>query len=229
MSAADNVWSDYGVPRRVSNKAQMYVLTNEQIGFIASLVTGTNDVFSFQIPMPFYIDQQNQAVIYERIDFIFRFNHLNDPTLSNQNRLQVDLQYSDKEPAANWDGSGEDVEDENIQAMFDGPFLFGQGLRPTSAEIAAAGTTLIGVYPSINSTSVHYYPPDSNGLDAFFPVTVVFTNQTFGRDVADQVADVGTFTAFENVSLRCYFRVRNLTPSEKALMTSEYYGLVPYS
>lgn len=219
-------WEDYGVPRRVSNKAQMYNLTNEQMGFIASLVTGTNDVFSFQIPYPFYIDQREEAIVIERMDFILRSIDHNQPGVSVQRRLQVDLQYSDKEPAADWNGAGEDIEDENIQAMFDGPFLFGADEPHMAGDTDA---TLAVLVPSSLLKNVHYYPPDNNGLDAFFPVTVVFTNMSYDRDLVDQIADAATFDWFERVGIRIFFHTRNLTPTEKSLLATEYYGMVPLS
>lgn len=218
-------WIDYGVARRVPNRDRMYVLTNEQINLIANLVTGTNDVFSFQLPAPFYIDQRREAMIYDRIDFIFRSKPVNSPSAGAYDRLQVDLQYSDKEPAADWDQSGEDVEDENIQAMFDGPFIFGLNGELMAPDTDA--TLAVNPGPSDHITNVHYYPPDDNGLDAFFPLTVVLSNATFDRDLVDQIGDVATFTAFEKVYIRPYFHTRNLTADEIALMTSEYYGMVP--
>lgn len=219
-------WVNYGAERRVSNDARMYVLTNEQINLIASLVTTTNDVFSFQIPYPFYLDQQEKAMIIERIDFIHREFNATSPKTTDNERLSVDLQYSDKEPAANWDGAGEDVEDENIQAMFDGPFIFGSDGWSGAPD---ADATLVVMVPGNYITNVHYYPPDNNGLDAFFPVTVVFTNMSYSRDLVDQTVDKATFAAFEAISLRIYFTTRNLTPQEKSLMATEYYGMVPFS
>ncbi len=223
------IWRTYpegAGSRTVPNKAQMYVLTNEQFGFIASLVTTVNDVFSFQIPYPFYVNHRERAIIFHRLDFIFRGLDQNSPTVGIQPRLQVDIQYSDKEPAADWNGAGEDVEDENTQAMFDGPFIFGQDLDSGAPD---ADATIPIQLKNARIVNYHYFPPDRDGLDAFFPVTIVFTNMSFDRDLVDQVADIATFSAFESVSLRCYFTERALTPQEKAMMKSEYYGLVPLS
>lgn len=224
MSQNNAGWVDYGVPRMVPNDARMYVLTNEQLNFIASLVATTNDVLSVQIPGPFNVDQNEQAFIIHRMDFILRER----PNVgsSTHNILQVDLQYSDKEPAADWNGVGEDAEDENTQAMFDGPFYFGQ----TGPIFAAdADATLAVVAPGITIGNVHYYPPDDDGLDTFFPVTIVFTRQTYDSDLVDQVVDQATFSAFEEVSLRIFFTVRDLTAREKDLMESEFYGVVPFA
>lgn len=221
-----DMWVNYGPERDVPVDAQMYVLTNEQYNFIASLVTGVNDVFSFQIPYPFYINHRTHAIIFHRIDFLFRSKDEPQITTSIQARLQIDLQYSDKEAAANWDGVGEDVEDENIQAMFDGPFMVGHN-KGGMAPDTDAGLSVYTLNSSI--VNVHYYPPDRNGLDAFFPLTVHFTNATFDRDLVEQIPDAASFNAFEKFSIRCYFTVRKLTRQEKNLMQSEYYGLVPLS
>lgn len=219
-------WEDYGVPRRVPNSGRMFVLTNEQLRFIASLVTSTNDVLSVQIPYPFYIDQEEEAMIIDRMDFILRAKNNFGPTTGVQNILQVDLQYADKEPAADWDGAGEDVEDENTQAMFDGPFWFGNVGWSGAPD---ADATLTVIVPNQNLVNVHYWPPDNNGLDAFFPVTIVFTNQSFDRDLVDQIADAATFSFFERVSVRVFFRTRKLTAQEQSMIRSEFYGLVPLS
>lgn len=225
MSKASG-WEDYGVPRSVPVDARMYVLTNEQLNFIASLVATTNDVLSVQIPGPFNVDQNEQAFIIHRMDFIMRTRPSTSVTATANNILQVDLQYSDKEPAADWNGNGEDVEDENTQAMFDGPFFFGQtggAMAPdTDATLAVNG-------PGHSLVNVHYYPPDDDGLDTFFPVTIVFTRQTYDLDLVDQVPDQVDFTAFEIVSVRIFFTVRDLSPREKDLMESEFYGVVPFA
>ncbi len=219
-----DMWVDYGVPRRVPNSARTYTLTNEQCNFISNLVVGTNDIFSFQIPYPFYVDQREEAVVFHKIDFILRRNPLELSALSTQQRLTVDLQYSDKEPAADWNGLGEDVEDENIQAMFDGPFMI--GLTGWS-KAPDADATVPMVAPGLQLTNVHYYPPDFNGLDAFFPVTAVLMNNSYDRDLVDQTADAADFGAQEGFYVRPYFTTRKLTAQEKDMMTSEYYGLVP--
>ncbi len=224
--AIGDMWVDYGNPRDVPNDAMMYVLTNEQINFIAAMVRTTNDVFSFQMPYPFYIDQREQAIIFHRIDFIWRTRDFGTLSASVQNRLEINLQYSDKEPAVDYDGIGEDAEDENMQAMFDGPFVIGDNKWSGAADVDA---TLAVVVPNSNTVCVHYYPPDKDGLDAFFPLTVVFVNQSFDRDLVDQTADIADFSLFERVSIRNYFTVRNLTSREKSLMNDEYYGLVPLS
>ncbi len=228
MGNKNALWDVYGPERDVPTSAQMYVLTSEQFNWIASLVVGTNDVFTFQIPYPFYVDQQSQAIIFHRIDFIHRRTLLNSPSVSTRRRLQVDLQYSDKEPAADWDGAGEDTEDESIQAMFDGPFLVGESSEHGSSA-PDADATVPFLYPDSAITNVHYYPPDRNGLDAFFPVTVVLTNMSFSRDLVDEVADAEDNNAFDSLFLRCFFTTRNLTAQERAMMNSEYYGLVPLS
>lgn len=219
-------WVDYGVPRRVPSNARMYVLTNEQINFIASLVSGVNDIFSFQIPYPFYVNQQEKAIIYHRIDFILRRRNVGAISAGTLDKLSIDLQYSDKEPAADWDGAGEDGEDENIQAMFDGPFVVGFQGETMAPDTDATLAVLVPVNGLIN---VHYYPPDGNGLDAFFPVTVVMTNMSADRDLVDQIADAANFSLFESFYVRCYFTERQLTSREREMMQSEYYGLVPYS
>ncbi len=224
--AIGDQWVDYGVPKRVPNNSQMYVLTNEQLNFIASLVTTTNDVLSVQIPYPFYVDQREEAIVFHRLDFMLRTRDVGNPTAGTSQRLQIDLQYSDKEPAVDWDGAGEDGEDENIQAMFDGPFTIGANKWTMAPD---ADATIPVAFPASNNINVHYYPPDNNGLDAFFPVTVVLTNASFDRDIEDQVADAATFSIFERFYIRCFFTTRKLTRQEKMMMNSEFYGLVPLS
>ncbi len=219
-------WADYGVPRMVPNNARMYVLTNEQLNFIASLVATTNDVLSIQIPGPFNVDQNEQAFIIHRMDFIIRQRPVTGAIASGHSLLQIDLQYSDKEPAANWNGNGEDVEDENTQAMFDGPFFVGE-TGPTMAPDADA--TLAVSQHGVVLSNVHYYPPDEDGLDTFFPVTIVITRQSYDLDLVDQIADQIDFAAFETFSVRIFFTVRDLTTREKQLMESEFYGVVPFA
>lgn len=225
MSEAE-IWFNYGEPRAVPNKTRQYVLTNEQVGFVASLVTTVNEIFSFQIPGPFYIDQREEAIIYHLIDFIIRAPALNSPVASDQGRLQVDLQYSDKEPAATWDGVGEDVEDENTQAMWYGPFIIGRNGWSSAADTSAPEAVFV---PDNVNRCCHMYSPDRDGMDSFIPITVVLTNQSFSRDLDDGVADAASFTQFERFSMRCWFTTRNLTQKEKDLMATSYYGLIPFA
>lgn len=223
---SSEIWYDYNPPRTVPNNALEYTLTNEQINLVASLVVGMNDVFSFQIPYPFYVDQREEAVIFHKLDFMQRSPVRTSPLSTDLARLQVDLQYSDKEPAANWDGNSEDVEDENTQAMFDGPFLIGWNNESAAPD---ADALLMTLFPDNSIKMCHYYPPDRDGLDAFFPVTVVLTNQSFSRDLLDQIADTADYAAFERFSMRCWFTTRKLTSKERDMMTSEYYGIVPFA
>lgn len=218
-------WIDYGVARPVPNKALMYVLTNEQINLIANLVVGTNDVFSFQIPYPFYIDQRTEAVIAHRMDFYLRAQANFSGNSGNRNRLLINLQYSDREPAVDWNSAGEDAEDENIQAMFDGPFLVG---FKSNVPIGATNITPIPIEVD-DVQNVHYYPPDRDGLDMFFPVTIVLVNASSSTDVADLAVDTADFAGIEQFGMRIYFTTRKLTQQERDMMTSEYYGLVPFS
>lgn len=218
-------WIDYGVPRRVPNNARMAVLTNEQINLIASLVVGTNDVFSGQIPGPFYVDQREEAIIFHRIDFYMRSALNFGGNAGARSRVLIDLQYSDMEPAADWNAVGEDTEDENIQAMFDGPFLVGQKFN-LGVDTDAPEPVLV---PVDGSQNVHYWPPDNDGLDAFFPVTFLLTNVSSSVDTVDLVVDAENFTNFEHFGIRYYFTTRPLTQKEKDMMTSEYYGIVPFA
>lgn len=224
--SAQDGWYVYGPERSIPNNARMYVLTNEQINFIASLVSGTNDVLSLQIPGPFYVDQRKEAIVFHRIDFIMREQFNTSPSALGRFKLAINLQYSDKEPAANWNNDGEDVEDENTQAMFDGPILVGH--NNWSAE-GDADATLMVVYPDTDMRCCMYYPPAKKGLDAFFPVTVVLVNASADRDLVDQAADVVTFSTFEQFSMRCWFTTRKLTKRERDMMTTDYYGLIPFS
>lgn len=226
MPSESEVWFNYGEPRLLPNNTRQYVLTNEQVGFIASLVTGTNEIFSFQIPGPFYIDQREEAIIYEQIDWIMRAPAINSPVTSAQGRLQIDLQYSDKEPAATWDGVGEDVEDENTQAMWYGPMLIGRNGWSSAPDTNA--DTLVLVPDNVNRCC-HMFPPDKNGMDSFFPITVVLTNQSFARTLATGAAAIQTFSQFERFSMRCWFTTRKLTSKEKDMLATDYYGLIPFA
>lgn len=162
--------------------------------------------------------------MYERIDFMYRASNRAKNVTTDHMKLQIDLQYSDKEPAADWDGAGEDVEDENIQAMFDGPMYIGE-VEDTFAPDTDA---TLAVQTAVNLLqNVHYFPPTRKGLDAFFPVTVVLTNASYDLPLITQVLAAADFVQFERFSMRIFFTVRNLTAQEKSLIANKAYGLVP--
>ncbi len=201
-------WTDVGHAPRVLPRNIMFVYyTNENFGFTANLVVGTNETEAFAMPLPATINIFTQTVVWHKIQFLMN-NREGFFTEITPQVLKVHLSYLDREFAATFDGTGADAEDENLKAQFDGPFTLGQ------SKVFIVITARESAYPQTldNIQNLNYTPPVP--LDASHPLYIQLTNQSATITAATGAAAELAFSLQESVAIRGWFTVRNLSPSE---------------
>jgi hypothetical protein len=199
----------YGFPGRdMPDDVDFYNLSNEDIGFTATLVSATNDVYSFALPYPASIDLFDETIKVHAIEFI-----LNEPkraTLAIFKGLSVFLSMLDREFGATFVGTGADAEDENLKAHFASFIYFGHARAPIQATAAVEG---VERHNDAVSDAIYFPPID---LDLVTPLYIQFINQSVTPALATNIPTPTDFAIFEQVQLRVWFTRRKLTSQEKS-------------
>ena len=201
-------WVISGFPSPLPLDIDFYLLSNEDIGFIASLVTGTNDVEAFALPYPATIDLFDETIVVWAIDFIIQATLALNSAVTTQG-LMVHLSMLDVEFSASWFGNLTDADDEALKAQFAGPLYFGQTQTTVTATASVEGSERHPDGQQMN----RYYPPVAMRLVT--PLYIQFTTQSQTITLATNVVAELNFTTFERVALRVWFTRSPLTSFEK--------------
>jgi len=199
----------YGFPRIMPLAVDFVVYSNEDIGFIANLVAGTNDVYAFALPYPATLDLFDETIVVHAIEFMSHIPANTREGVTVQG-LVAHLSMLDREFGPSWFGLVSDAEDEAIKAQFAGPMYFGANQINITAVASVEGTQR----NQDSTITAVYYPPVP--LDLITPLFIQFTDQSVTITLATNVDVEADFTDFEAVVLRVWFTRRNLTSAEKA-------------
>jgi len=200
---------DYGFPFPLPLASDFVNYSNEDIGFNASLVAATNDVFAFALPYPATLNLFDETIVVYAIELMVlntgRMHH-------GVTMLALEAWFAmlDREFGATWFGDLSDAEDEAFKAQFGGPVYFGEAKTNITATVAAEGSYREG---DTNIIAM-YYPPVP--LDLITPLFIQFVNASGTATLATNVVANANFTVFERTALRVWFTKRMLTSSEKA-------------
>jgi len=207
-------WAYTGAVRRTYSRAADFAwMSNEDLGWVASLVTATNDVEAFSQAYVASIDLFNETQIYEAIESIFaRENPLNLVLDDGETAQGVYIYYSmlDKEFAATFQGSATDAEDENLKVILGGPNYCGQWAY-AKAGITTDNYTGLMVVDAIQND--HWTPPQN--MRARTPIFTQFSNQSVAIDADTGIDTAANFVAFEAMAQRQWWRASRLRRSEK--------------
>lgn len=198
----------YGFSPNIPRSADFVNYTNEDIGFIASLVAGTNDVYGFALPYPATLDLFDETIVVHALEGIYHdVGSLKVSTVARA--LNIHLAMLDRAFGVSWFSLLGDAEDEAFKAQFAGPMFMGdKGLNITA--VAAAE----GSYRESDSNShIMYIPPVP--LDLVTPLFVQISNASLAITLATNAAAENDFTAFEVVAFRVWFTRRNLSSEER--------------
>jgi len=207
----------YGPERILPDDVDFVWYSNENLGFTAALADGTNHVFAYSMPYPAGMNLFSETIDIYRIDFMVR-DTLGEAALVF---LTEDwyLSMLDKEFNADWTGTFVDTEDENLKAHFDGPISMGVEW----ANVVGSGAT-VGYTQALGAGKtqvVHYYPPVRK-LNAVTPLFIQFAGFTTTITLSTgATATTNTFARHENVANRMFFKVRNLTATERSIRSDQ--------
>jgi len=183
------------------------VVTNEDLGFTANLVTGVNENFESTIPYPQEWDPDSEVCVLRKIQGWLNqeSSHRDDVGSS----LVTSLSYLDRSPTATFRGTQSDTEDEYIKSLFAGPMSSGTKLWPTA-------TGFLGGFFDNRMTYGWEYVPELP-LSMFFPIYLELVNNTVSVDVATGDETNVTFSSVEAVNHRYYYNIRRMNKAERMM------------
>ena len=192
---------------RTPSNLDWVLAVNEDLGFNASLVTGTNETFETTIPYPQEWDPENEVMtIYELTHAIQRFGgHQDDQGF----HLTANLSMIDRSAAATYIGDLADADDEWIKSVFARGMKFGNNFfTPT----VGTGANLVAL-PLDLLTDAVYRP--KLPIPAFFPVYDELVNQsvTIAATTGDET--LRSFTEFEKVIIEYDYTIRKMSRTEQ--------------
>ena len=208
---------DYGFigENKLPKNADFYLLTNEDINFIANLVTATNDNIQFAIPYPSSIDLLNETIEIHRMEFLYLDADVLRGGLALQ-ALQAYISYLKKDLTTTWRGSLTDAEDEFLKAQLAGPIFFGEQKINLTATAAVEGSER----EADATVQAMYHPPHQ--LDMSTPIYVTLVNNAVTQALATNAITAANFTTFDKVALKIWFTKRTLTRAEKTSMMRKF-------
>lgn len=189
------------------NRLDWVYLTNEVIGLITTLTTGTNDVFAFTLPYPSGIDLTEKTIEVYNLEFI-----LDDleviSTDGSTDGLLIYLSMLDNEFAATFQGVPIDGRDNNLKAHFAGPYYVGQ-----THIVVVQGTIANDIegFPVVIDQNVSYWPMLPLRLATPLNIQLVNVSQITSDAGASTSA---SFSGIEKFAMRYWYRVVNLTREE---------------
>lgn len=207
----------YGFPELVAGywrkDIDFYVLSNEDIGFLGSLVTGTNEIHNFALPYPATVDLSEETIVVYALEFLMD-NETGDIQDLTKNALMAYLSFLDKDFVATFRGIGADAEDEALKSKFASHIVFGQikTVLPATVSVEGASRSMDGTQQAI------YYPPMP--LDLLTPLFVDLLNISMANTLATNAVASATFTFFERVRIIVWFTKRRLSSFEKSAKLS---------
>jgi len=196
----------YGFPRILPPNVDFVTFSNEDIGFIATLATGTNDVYAFAMPYPASMDLMEESMVIWANEYLHQA--LNASVDDEQAWLEVHLSMLDREYPVNFRGALGDSTDEDFKAQFASGIHIGRRFyHPTDSALAGPQQ-----WDQEVMQSAIYFPPVP--LDLITPLYHQFINQGITIDPATGDDTAANFSTFENVAVRAWFTMRRLTALE---------------
>jgi len=198
----------YGFPAVMPLDIDFVNYSNEDIGFTASLTTAAS-VHAFAIPFPASLDLFDETYIIHSLEALqVQGNGIRVGTTGHG--LSLFLSMLDEEFSATFIGTLADTDDAEFKAQFAGPMYFGTSL------LSIAGATSVEGNQRAMDTNViaHYFPPIP--IDCLTPCFAQFVKNSQAVTLATNAVAVADYTIFEQVALRVWFTIRNLTAAEKS-------------
>lgn len=206
-------WANYEMPFEMNNRADFAWFSNEDLGFIASLVTGTNDTEEYALPFASSIDLFEETTVLYRSDFMLGIEQIasvdDGDIVSALEMYMAMLQV--EFATATFQGGFTDVEDEALKTKFAGPFGIGRDI--VMVEGASIDQRDGQVGQSI--VNVMQYMPFKSGIRLITPPYYTIVNKSWSFAATTGITAPATFSAFEAFAQRVWHRKSSLTPQER--------------
>lgn len=203
-------WVTYETPFVLDDRVDFATFSNEDNGFIASLVAALN-VFEFAGPYPSSVDLFEETIVWYKSDHMLMHFFAEIDNAESMPMLQIDNSMLQIEHAITYQGSVVDAEDEVHKSKFAGPMTVGlvQANMGTAASVAASSF-------SLRAQNVMQYSPVRRGIDLITPRYESYTNASFDIAEATGATSAADFVLHERVSERIWHRKRPLSPGERS-------------
>lgn len=207
-------WSYTGAVRRHYSRAADFAwMSNEDLGWIATLVTATNDMEELSVAYVASIDLFEETQIFEALETIGAHQIPSNISLDDgQIALAINVYYSmlDKALTATFQGAGNDADDEALKALLGGPNFVGQN----SYSKAGTGTDEPGFGGFLDQhISDHWTPPQN--MRARTPIFMKISNQSAAIAATTGIDTEASHANFEQIAQRYWWRSSRLRRSER--------------
>lgn len=204
-------WQSYETPYVIDSRADFAWYSNEDIGFVATLATGTNDTFEYAMPYPSSVDLFEETIVLYKSDFMWLNEALVDIDATEiQRMLDVYASMLQVEfDTTAFQGTAIDAEDEALKTKFAGPMGFGNNKVVKSSATDESGMLENEV------TNLMQYMPFSRGIDLITPIYYTLVNKSISISALAVLAPAD-YSTFEQTAQRIWHRKRNLTSAERS-------------
>jgi len=206
-------WSYTGGLRRpYSRVADFAWMSNEDQGWVATLVTATNDNEEFSKAYVASIDLFEETEIFEAVETMHNQQLPSSYTkIDGGIALAILCWYSmlDKPLVATFQGSGSDAEDETMKTFLGGPYFVGQthfGKTDAALDVAYGGQLDHIIHN-------HWTPPQN--MRARTPIFKKLTNVSMAVAEATGLGSEASHANFENYGERDWWRPSRLRSRER--------------
>lgn len=203
-----------GMRRQYSRQADFAWMSNEDQGWIATLVTNTNDNEEFSKAYVASIDLFEETEIFEAVETM---HHNTIPTQYHKSNGLIVLGllcwYSmlDKPLTATFQGAGADTEDETMKTFLGGPYFVGQNHFGKSE---AGANDSIAYGGQLDHTVHNHWTPPQN-MRARTPIFKKLTNVSAAVAETTGILTEASHANFENYAERDWWRPSRLRSRER--------------
>ena len=207
---------DYGLTTQHHHPDEdTVVVTNEDLGVTATLVTTTNDNIVTTIPYPSEWDPDTETCVLLAVS-----GHLEstwNPQAENWDAYLTSLSMVDRAPPVTYRGAGADAADEFRKAQFT-PLMYAGKAGGYAAAVAAGASFTTGMRGgSSNLESWRFIP--KKPIPMFYPIYATVIGQVVTIVESTGVATAASFSVVDQVLFEYDYYIRDMTGPEKAVFT----------
>lgn len=215
MGVQAHIAEDYGYPWTKSWSGfpagiDFYKLSNEDVGFTATLVNGTNETYSYHNPFPSHIDLLDETTrIYQQAwSLVIGGQSASLDVIT----LAANIGYPDRDPdTTDFRGDLSDSEDEMWKSKLnDRLMVFGE--HNSRLVVTAATEPENGI---LQNQTARYTSPVP--LDQMIPMQVDLIGLASTYTLVTNAQVDLNFAFMERFSQMIWYILRNLTPAEKVV------------
>lgn len=207
-------WLYYGKVggRELPTNVDFVNVVDDDLGFTADLVDGTNNFFETSLPYPAEWDQDTEVTMLHQLKGWGQDGGYADGT---GYQLGTSLSYLDRRPAslANYRGLKLPANEEYQKSLFAPNMKLGRLQAGPATGFLGAGIGNIDY-------GFHYTPEIRGGLSMFFPIYMEMWNQNFTLTTPTMVETEVNFEQHDRLIYQYHYTIRRMTRRESDFWNS---------